>query len=87
MILLLHIIIALTSVLYTLALYHKPTSIRLKVSCSLLFVTVASGVYLIVAKPGHMLETCTVGLLYTTIVTTGIVASRRKLALYSAKNK
>jgi len=87
MILLIHIIIAITSVIYTLALYNKPTTLRLRTSYGLLFVTIASGGYLIFANHSRMIETCTVGLLYIIVVSTSIAAARRKLALYSARSK
>ena len=79
MILLAHITVALFSLGYTSYLFFKPTKLRIKISYSLVALTIASGTYLIVSTKSHMIEACTMGLLYLAVTLAGILASQRKL--------
>ncbi len=79
-ILLFHITIAVSSVLYTTYLFFTPSKVKFYISYALVGLTILSGTYLIVALPAHMLETCTVGLAYIAAVSVAIVAARKKLA-------
>lgn len=80
MILIAHIIIALFSLGYTTYLFFSPSKMKLKISYSLVGLTVVSGTYLIVATKSHMIEACTMGLLYLAVTLSGILASQKKLA-------
>jgi hypothetical protein len=84
MILVTHIIIALSSVGYTTLLLLRPTQAKLYTSYILVAATLASGIYLTVINPASMLRTCTTGLVYVVIVTAGIAIARKKLALSTA---
>lgn len=79
MILILHIIIALSSVAYTTLLLISPTKSKLIVSYLLVGVTLASGIYLTILNPAQMLRTCMAGLAYASLVTTGIMIAQSKL--------
>lgn len=81
MILVTHIIIALSSVAYTTLLLLRPSQTKLYVSYALVAATLASGIYLTVINPASMLRTCTTGLIYVVIVTAGIAVARKRLAL------
>jgi hypothetical protein len=81
MILLTHILIAISSVIYTTALLLRPTQTKLQTSYALVTATLASGIYLTAVHPASMLRTCTTGLVYVVIVTAGIALARKKLAL------
>lgn len=78
--LLAHILIALAGLACTTYLYFRPSSGALRGSYLLLAGTLASGTYLVVGTGNHLLQACMSGLLYTGIVSLGIVAARRKLA-------
>ena len=80
MLLITHIIIAITSVAYTTLLLIRPTQTKLYTSYALVGATLASGIYLTVVNPASMLRTCTTGLVYVVIVTAGIALARKKLA-------
>lgn len=80
MILLTHIIIAISSVAYTTLLLLRPSQTKLYISYALVGATLASGIYLTVLNPASMLRTCTTGLVYVVIVTAGIAVARQKLA-------
>jgi hypothetical protein len=85
MVLLAHIVIALTSLLVTAFAYIAPSVTKLRVSMVLLGLTVASGTYLVLSAGTHMVQACTTGLLYIGVVSYGIIAARQKLL--SAKVK
>lgn len=80
MILLIHIIIAISSVAYTTILLIRPSQTKLWTSYTLVAATLASGTYLTILSPVNMLRTCTTGLVYVVLVTAGIYVARRKLA-------
>jgi hypothetical protein len=84
MILVTHILIALSSVIFTTYLLLRPTEVKLYSSYVLVAATIASGVYLTVINPASMLRTCTTGLVYVVIVTAGIAIARKRLAIATA---
>lgn len=80
MIVLLHVIIALSSMAYTTLMYVAPSKNKLKISYGLIGLTLASGTYLVVSTHAQMLSSCMTGLIYLGIVSAGILAARHKLA-------
>lgn len=85
--LLLHILIALTSVVFTTYLYFAPTQTKLNASYGLVGLTVATGTLLIVTTGVPILKTCITGLLYVAAMSVVIVMARRKLAVQKVRNK
>lgn len=83
MIVLSHVIIALASMVLTSIAYIRPSIIKLRVAYGLVGATLISGLYLVWSEPAHMIEACTMGLLYIGVVSLGIVAVRSKLAKLS----
>ncbi len=81
MIVFLHVLIAIASMAATTFAYIRPSATKLRTSYSLVGLTLASGIYLTWKAPAHMIEVCTVGLVYLAIVSLGIVLARHKLAL------
>ncbi|MDB5161150.1 MAG: hypothetical protein JWO96_530 [Candidatus Saccharibacteria bacterium] len=81
MIVLLHVLIALTSVAFSTYLYISPSVTKLKSSYGLVASTLISGTYLVVSTKAHMLQACMTGLLYCGFVFAAIAAARRKLAV------
>jgi hypothetical protein len=80
MILILHILIAVSSVLAASYAYMRPTVTKLRATYSLVGLTLASGTYLVVMAPAHMVQACTSGLVYIGIVSLAILFARMKLA-------
>lgn len=78
--LILHIIIALTSLAQTSYMLVAPNKTGLRVSYALMGLTLASGTYLILSTGTHMLEACLMGILYTGFVAYGIVRTQRVIA-------
>ncbi|HEX7483565.1 MAG TPA: hypothetical protein VF281_00275 [Candidatus Saccharimonadales bacterium] len=79
MILLTHILIAISSIIYTSPLLVHPSRTKLRTSYILIAATLASGTYLTILNPVHMLQTCTTGLVYVVIVSAGVFIARRQL--------
>ena len=80
MIIFLHVLIAISSVLYTGFVFFSPSKKRLLISYVFVFLTIATGTYLVILKPGHLLQSCLMGLAYLGVVMIGIVSARYKLA-------
>jgi len=80
MILLLHIAIALSSLVVTALAFVTPKQSLLRASYVLVVLTITTGTYIAVASPTHMVQACVSGLIYTGVVFVGIAAARRKLS-------
>lgn len=81
MTLLLHILIALASVAFASYAYVSPSNGRLKVSYALIGLTLASGTYLVLTSPAHMVQACISGIVYVSVVTVMVLAAHRRLAV------
>lgn len=75
-----HIAIALISVIYTAYVYIAPSKAKLGGSYVLVALTVATGTWLIIANPAHMVQSCITGLVYLGVIFFGIALAHRKLS-------
>lgn len=80
MILGLHISAAIISLLVSGYSYFRPSARLMKASYSLVGLTLASGTYLVIAGPAHILSVCLSGLLYIGAVSTSLALARGRLA-------
>lgn len=80
MILLTHILIALASLVFAAIAFIRPTRSRLHLSYLLTGLTIATGTYLVISAPAHMIQSCLTGLVYLGVITTAIVSAQHKLA-------
>lgn len=80
MIIISHIIIALTSIIFTSYVFISPSKKGLNISYFLALATLASGSYLIFKTPSHMVQSCIMGVAYLGFVIFAIVSARRKLS-------
>lgn len=85
MILLLHIIVALSSLALTAMAYMMPTSTKLKLSYTLVGLTAASGTWLVIANPATLVHACISGIAFVSIALTGTVLAQRKFAKAAIK--
>lgn len=81
MVLLIHITIAILSILMAFYTLFSPTKNRLQFSYALAGLTLASGSYLVIAGQSNLLHACISGLAYLTIAYTAIIAAQKKLNL------
>lgn len=79
MMIFLHVLIAMASVAWSTFLLLRPTKNRLQLSYVLIGLTIASGTYLALSAPAHMLETCLFGLAYITGTAAALAATIKKL--------
>lgn len=81
MILPIHIIIALSSVFYSIYAFFAPTKKKLYGIYALTALTIISGTYLVVTHLGPMAEVCVTGLVYIGLMLAGILVVHHKLAM------
>lgn len=80
MILLIHIVIALSSVVFASGLLARPSKAKFYVNYGFIAATVASGTYLIITTGKNMLSACATGLVYLFIVAALTILAGRRLA-------
>lgn len=80
MILTLHIAIAVASIIYTAYVYFSPTPAKLRGTYVMTGLTIASGTWLVLANPAHMVQACMSGLVYLGVMFFGIALAKGKLA-------
>lgn len=86
MILLAHVIIALTSMVFAGIVFFKPTETRIKVSYALVGSTLISGTYLVVTAGSPLLRACLTGLAYLGFVFAATISAQRKLAQVTVRS-
>lgn len=79
MILLAHILIALSSIVCASLAIFRPSRATLRTSYALVGATFASGFYLVWSAPAHMMEACTSGIIYLALVSVVLVIARRNV--------
>ena len=80
MILLVHILVALTSIVWTTYLYFDPNKAKIYTAYGLIGGTLASGTALIASTGSSILRGCVSGLIYLAVVSFGVAIASRKLA-------
>lgn len=78
MILVFHILAALSSLVYTTYMYVRPSHRSFYVVYGLVAATLSSGAYLVISTHAPIVSSCTTGLIYLGIIATGLVAAHRK---------
>ena len=79
MIILIHVLIALSSLILASVALFRPSLKKLSISYGLIIATVASGSLLLITSPSHILKTCLEGLLYLTVVSIITIATHVRL--------
>jgi hypothetical protein len=82
----LHVIIAIASIVHLTYTFTGPTRKQLYVSYGMVSATLASGVLLVATAPSHMVQACTVGVVYLAVMSLGIIATNVKLARVISSN-
>jgi len=86
MVLVAHLLIALTSLIYSGYVFLRPSPSGIKLSSGLAIATIASGTYLVVSTHSPMLKSCLVGLAYLGVVSVGIVLASIRLSRQKIKS-
>ena len=74
-----HIIIATSSVVFTGFVFISPSKNKLNAAYMLVALTVLTGTALVVFKPADLAQVCKEGLVYLAVVFVGIYAAHRRL--------
>jgi hypothetical protein len=80
MLLILHITIAMASLVYTGFVFLLPSKSKIRASQVLIVLTLVSGTYLVISTKANIVSACISGLVYTAAIYVGIAAASRKLA-------
>jgi len=84
MVILLHVAIALSSIVLAGYILVRPSQKGLNTSYLMMAATLGSGFYLVANAPAHMIEACLMGVAYLAAVSTMTVASGMRLATRNA---
>jgi len=76
MIIVLHVITALSSVCFGTYLFFRPSKANFRIYYALIAGTFASGTYLVVTLHSNILHSCAAGLMYLAVVAFGGAAAR-----------
>jgi len=80
MILIAHILIALSSLAMAAVVYIAPSQTKLRINYGLIIGTLTSGTYLVISSHSGLVSACTTGLIYLAAVSLGTVLARQKLS-------
>ncbi|MFI5275502.1 MAG: hypothetical protein ACHQT5_01630 [Candidatus Saccharimonadales bacterium] len=80
MILLIHIIVALSSIVTSTFSFLQPSKAKVRCTYGLILLTLASGTYLVWSTHSPLLSSCITGLLYLGVALSGVLGAQRKLA-------
>jgi hypothetical protein len=86
MLVLLHVLIALSGLIYTGYVYLSPSKHKIYGASALIAATLISGTVLVFATHASLISACMTGLLYLGITSIGLAAAYKKLAQESANN-
>lgn len=79
MVVLIHVVIAMTSILSSSYLLVKPSKKLFRLNYILIGLTFASGTYLVLSTHSALLPACIAGLTYLCVVAAAIVIAHRRL--------
>ncbi|CAN5375555.1 hypothetical protein BH10PAT4_BH10PAT4_3490 [soil metagenome] len=86
MIILIHVIIAVSSIVVASIGLFRPSVKKFAISYGFVLATVASGSVLLVVNPSNILHTCLSGLGYLTIVSLVTIASHVRMRRLATEN-
>lgn len=79
MLVIIHVLIAVSSIGYATYLLISPSKKKLNVTYGLIALTLSSGSYLVWASGAPMLQACMSGLIYLAVVSALVVYARHRL--------
>ena len=80
MILVLHIAVAVSSLVFAALTYVSPSKSKVKAQYGLIAATLATGTVLVLSTGSHLMSACISGLAYLSAVSVFVFASKRKLS-------
>lgn len=86
MLILIHVIIAITSIIIATVGFISPSLKKLVLSYGFILATVVSGTILLITVPSHILQSCLSGLSYLTIASIATIATHVRLRRLATEN-
>lgn len=83
--LLLHLTIALLSIITTTFAVFSPSKLKLRISTALAAGTLATGTILVISTRSALLSACLSGIFYLVIVSSGLLVANRRLAFQKSE--
>lgn len=80
MLILIHVTIALSSLVLSTVSALAPSKRRLVASYGLIAATLGTGTYLVISLHTPMLRACATGLVYLAVALSGVIVAQRRLA-------
>lgn len=80
MLVLMHVVVALLSIIWSTYLFFFPSKAKLYISYGLVGLTLGSGTILVLSTHAKLLQACLLGLGYTLLVSSAIALAQVKLA-------
>ena len=80
MVLILHILIAMSSIGYTGYVLFRPSKNKFYAAYALVGATLVTGTYLVILKSAHLVSACMTGIVYLGFTTAGLVIAHKRLA-------
>ena len=80
MIVLMHVLIALSSIAMTTVFAASPSKWKLRCSAALIALTLGSGTYLVLSTHSPLLSSCLAGLAYLAVALAGVVVGAYRLS-------
>ena len=78
MTIIIHVLIALASIAMASYACIQPTQIKLRATYILAASTLMTGFYLVLTMPAHMLQACTSGVIYLSVMIAAIAIARKR---------
>ena len=85
MILVLHVLTALASLLFSAYVFFRPSDAKVKASCGLIGAVMATGTLLIFTTQASILRACVMGLAFVFVTTALTVLANKKLSSQEIK--
>lgn len=80
MLLVFHIVVALTSLAWATYLFFRPSYNKLHASYALTGLTLASGTALVITTHANLVSSCLTGIIYLAVITPVTIFARQKLS-------
>ena len=81
MILIFHIAVALSGIVFSTLSAFSPSQKKIYITYGLVGLTFITGGYLVIAKPGHLVQSCVMGLIYLGVALSGVLTAHYRLSI------
>lgn len=80
MILIFHIAVAISGIIFSTLSAFAPSQKKIYLSYICVSLTFVTGGYLVISKPGHLVQSCLMGLIYLAVALSGVLTAHFRLS-------